>query len=186
MALFKDSDFERIHIPIFSKDIVKDDTVIQIFGELNPSQSSVIKYVALMYDHNSPMRNKIPDISERKEECAEVAGLKSGREKIFDLSDDNVVGYINTYLRYQSSKLWAILAANEEVLWQYQQELLTPITNYKNDKDKLQALEMKSKLMQECDAIVKRIESYEQKIFGDNFERKEDILAFTPESIANI
>lgn len=186
MALFKDSDFQRIHIPVFSKDLAKDETFIQIFGQVPPSQIPVIRYVALMYDQNSPMRNKIPDISERKEECAELADLKVGKEEIFDLSDEKVLGYINVYLRHQSSKLWAILAANEEVLWQYQQELLTPIKNFKNDKDKLQALEIKSKLMGECDAIVKRIESYEQKIFGDNFESKEQILSFTPESIANI
>lgn len=78
------------------------------------------------------------------------------------------------------------MTANEEVLWQYQQELLTPIMNYKNDKDKLQALEIKTKLMQECDAIIKRIEAYEEKIFGDNIDKKKEILNLTPESIANV
>lgn len=78
------------------------------------------------------------------------------------------------------------MTANEEVLWQYQQELLTPIMNYKNDKDKLQALEIKTKLMQECDAIIKRIEAYEEKIFGDNVDKKKEILNLTPESIANV
>lgn len=78
------------------------------------------------------------------------------------------------------------MTANEEVLWQYQQELLTPIVNYKNDKDKLQALEIKTKLMQECDAIIKRIEAYEEKIFGDNDDKKKEILNLTPESIANV
>jgi hypothetical protein len=78
------------------------------------------------------------------------------------------------------------MTANEEVLWQYQQELLTPIVNYKNDKDKLQALEIKTKLMQECDSIIKRIEAYEEKIFGDNIDKKKEILNLTPESIANV
>lgn len=78
------------------------------------------------------------------------------------------------------------MTANEEVLWQYQQELLTPIVNYKNDKDKLQALEIKTKLMQECDSIIKRIEAYEEKIFGDNTDKKKEILNLTPESIANV
>lgn len=78
------------------------------------------------------------------------------------------------------------MTANEEVLWQYQQELLTPIMNYKNDKDKLQALEIKTKLMIECDSIIKRIEAYEEKIFGDNDDKKKEILNLTPESIANV
>lgn len=78
------------------------------------------------------------------------------------------------------------MTANEEVLWQYQQELLTPIRDFKNDKDKLQALEIKTKLMQECDSIIKRIDAYEEKIFGDNTDKKKEILNLTPESIANV
>lgn len=132
------------------------------------------------------MRLKISDIQLRKEECYEMSELKDEKEGIFDLSHDNILAYINAYLKHQSSKIWAVMTANEEVLWQYQQELLTPIVNYKNDKDKLQALEIKTKLMQECDSIIKRIEAYEEKIFGDNDDKKKEILNLTPESIANV
>jgi hypothetical protein len=40
--------------------------------------------------------------------------------------------------------------------------------------------------MQECDAIIRRIESYEEKIFGDNKQEKDKVLTYTPESIANV
>ena len=188
MATFSISEFENLVLPINEKDLHKHPITTQIFGEKIPSDHApMLRYIALLYDAKSPLRLKIPDIVERKEECAEIAELKNGEEVgIFDLSHDNILPYINSYLRYQSSKVWAILAANEEVLWQYQQELLTPIVNFKNDKDKLQALEIKSKLMAECDAIIKRIESYEDKIFGDNKQEKDKILNYTPESIANI
>lgn len=188
MATFLISEFENLTLPINEKDLHKNSVATQIFGDKIPSgHTPMLKYVALLYDMKSPLRLKIPDINLRKQECAEIAGLKNGEEDgIFDLSNDNILVYINSYLRYQSSKVWAILAANEEVLWQYQQELLTPIRDFKNDKDKLQALEIKSKLMGECDAIIKRIESYEDKIFGDNKEKKEIIRNITPESIANL
>lgn len=61
-----------------------------------------------------------------------------------------------------------MLVSNEEVLWQYQQELLSPITDFRQDKEKLQALDIKSKLMNECDSMIKRIEGYEDKIYGDD------------------
>lgn len=188
MATFLISEFENLTLPINEKDLHKNSVTTQIFGNKIPSgHIPMLKYVALLYDIKSPLRLKIPDINLRKQECAEIAELKNGEEDgIFDLSNDNILVYINSYLRYQSSKVWAILAANEEVLWQYQQELLTPIRDFKNDKDKLQALEIKSKLMGECDAIIKRIESYEDKIFGDNKEKKEAIRNITPESIANL
>lgn len=186
MASFTDEEFSRIAIPIGQKTLEKDPVVNQIFGKVSKDDIPLIEYVALLYDMKSPMRLKIPDIVERKEECAEMAGLKGDNSHIFDLSDDKLLGYINVYLKHQSSKIWAILAANEEVLWQYQQELLTPITNFKNDKDKLQALEIKSKLMGECDAIIKRVEAYEEKLFGDNQLKKDKIINYTPESIANV
>jgi DUF1680 family protein len=186
MAIFSDSEFDNLALPIREKDLHKHPTVKHIFGSITISDIPIIKYVALLYDVKSPMRLKIPDVAMRKEECAEMAELKDNIESIFDLSHEKVLGYINAYLKYQSSKVWAVLAANEEVLWQYQQELLTPIVNYKNDKDKLQALDMKSKLMNECDAIIKRIDAYEEKLFGDNKQEKEKIINFTPETIANI
>lgn len=186
MASFTEEEFSKIAIPVESNSLEKNAIVKQIFGKVSKEDIPLIKYVALLYDMKSPMRLKIPDIVERKEECAEMAELKGDNTHIFDLSDDKVLGYINVYLKHQSSKIWAILAANEEVLWQYQQELLTPIVNFKNDKDKLQALEIKSKLMGECDAIIKRIEAYEDKLFGDNKEKKDKIINYTPESIANL
>ena len=188
MATFALTEFENLTLPISEKDLRTHPTTHQIFGERVPSADiPVLKYVALLYDIKSPLRLKIPDISLRKQECAEIAGISNADDLgIFDLSHDNILSYINSYLRHQSSKMWAILAANEEVLWQYQSELLTPITQFKNDKDKLQALEIKSKLMAECDAIIKRIDSYEDKIFGDNKDKKDVIRNITPESIANL
>jgi hypothetical protein len=40
--------------------------------------------------------------------------------------------------------------------------------------------------MGECDAIIKRIEAYEDKLFGDNKDKKAEILKISPESIANM
>lgn len=186
MALYTTDELDKILLPLDDENLNQNPLAKQIFGKFPKLDTPILRYVALMYDKNSPLRSKIPEISERKEECASLAGIKTGKEQIFDLSHEKIVGYINVYLRYQSSKIWAVLAANEDVLWQYQQELFKPITDFKNDKDKLQALEIKTKLMSECDAIIKRIESYEEKLFGDNDDKKEEILNYTPENIANI
>lgn len=186
MALFNKEEFSDLAIPVLDDNLAKNPILKQVFGNLPSSDIPLIIYIGLIYDQKSPLRLKISNIQERKEEAAEMAGLKHDLEDIFDLKDANLLKYINLYLRHQSSKVWSILAANEEVLWQYQGELLSPITAYKTDKDKLQALEIKSKLMAECDAIIKRIESYEDKLFGDTKEKKKEILNLTPETIANV
>jgi hypothetical protein len=186
MALFNKEDFSDLAIPIYDSNLAKNPIIKQVFGNPPSSDIPILIYVALIYDQKSPLRLKISNIQERKEEAAEMAGIKTDAADIFDLRDNNILGYINSYLRHQSSKVWSVLAANEEVLWQYQQELLTPIKDFKNDKDKLQALEIKTKLMQECDAIIKRIDAYEDKLFGDTKEKKSEILNLTPEAIANV
>jgi hypothetical protein len=186
MALFNKEDFADLAIPIYDSNLAKNPIIKQVFGNPPASDIPILIYVALIYDQKSPLRLKISNIQERKEEAAEMAGIKKDTSDIFDLKDNSILAYINSYLRYQSSKVWSILAANEEVLWQYQGELLSPITAYKTDKDKLQALEIKSKLMAECDAIIKRIEAYEDKLFGDTKEKKSEILNLTPEAIANV
>lgn len=186
MALFNKEDFADLAIPIEDSNLAKNPIIKQIFGNVPSSDIPILIYIALIYDQKSPLRLKISNIQERKEEAAEMSGIKGDTSDIFALSDNKMLAYINSYLRHQSSKIWSILAANEEVLWQYQGELLSPITQYKTDKDKLQALEIKSKLMAECDAIIKRIEAYEDKLFGDTKEKKSEILNLTPEAIANV
>ena len=189
MAFFSEKDFKELMIPIYDKDLSKNASIKRMFPRIIAADIPLLIYVSLMYDQKSPLKQKIANITERKKEAVAIAGIKATKDElsdIFDLNNDKLVEYINIYLRSQSSKIWAAMVANEEVLWQYQQELLTPITVYKNDKDKLQALEIKSKLMQECDSIIKRIDAYEEKLFGDTKDKLEKIVAFTPESIANI
>jgi DUF1680 family protein len=186
MALFSDSDFKAIAIDVFDNNIEKHPTVKQIFGKVTKPDVPLILYVAYLYDKNTPLRLKVPDIAERKKEAAELAGLKGNKENIFSLKDEKLVGYVNTYLKYQSSKIWAAMVANEEVLYEYQQELLSPITGFKNDKDKLQALDIKSRLMNECDSIIKRLDAYEDKLFGDLRDNIQEVINYTPESVANM
>jgi len=115
MAIFSEKEFSSLAIPIMEDNLEKHPDVVTIFGRQPKSNVPLIKYIALLYDQKSPMRLKISDIKERKKECAEMAGLPKDSEHIFNLTDDNILKYVNAYLRHQSSKVWAILAANEDV-----------------------------------------------------------------------
>lgn len=189
MAVISEKEFEALSIPInkANNELEKNETVLQIFGRLaTKSNIPLIKYIVLMYDQKSPYRTKIVELRERKLEAKARAALTFDPDELISREGSDMPTMISSFLRFQNSKVWAALISNEEVLWQYQQELLAPITTYKDDKMKLQALEIKSKLMQECDAILKRLESYEEKIFGGNIEYKKEILGTSPESIAGI
>jgi len=155
----------------------------------------IVKYILYMYDLRSPMRRQISEIKQRKQECAILAGfeLEKGRDKaevdrLFNFEDEQAFDFVLNFLRYQNNKTWAVLVSNEEVLFQYQEELLKPVTNYKTDKDKLSAHDLKSKLMAESDKILERIELYEEKIYGTDKDLLNKVrqAPITPEQIANV
>lgn len=182
--MIDDKAFSRLKIPVHKeKAIIAKHKIIldRIYGDefkkIKASRrkdlENLIKYVVYMYDIMSPLRHHYSDVGHRKLEAAVLAGYDPDREEkllegIFNFSDDVAKFLVSEFLKYLNNKTWAILQSNEEVLWQYNEELLQSITDFKTDKEKLQALDMKTKLMRECDEIVGRIEGYEQKIFGED------------------
>lgn len=200
MAVFSDEAFNNLCVPIYKEEDVLEKykyDLKKIFGGLFKHRrvdlEKLVKYVIYMYDLSSPMRELFTDMSIRKTECAMLAGYDIKKdekrlERIYILEDRDIVEMISSYLKFQNHKTWAMLTTNEEVLWQYQKELLQPITEFKQDKEKLQALDIKSKLMNESDSIINRIKNYEDKIFGDNKEVQSKLkqAKTSPETIAYV
>jgi len=198
MAIFEKENFNRLYIDIYDKkNVIKNnlEKITNAFGLVDDSRNDIeklIKYIMYMYDKNSPMREMYQELEERKTECALLSGYKESKDKkilkeLFNLTDKRACKLISSFLKFQNHKTWAMLLSNEEVLWQYQQELLRPITDFRQDKEKLQALDIKSKLMNECDSMIKRIEGYENKIYGDDNKLKEEMKnATSPENIAYV
>ena len=198
--VFNDNDFKNLCVPIHNEeDVLENNKPLfkSMFGGLHKHRrvalEKMIKYIIYMYDIKSPMRQLFADVDERKKESAGLAGYDLDKdsvrlERIFNFDDRDISQMVTSFLKYQNNKSWAILQSNEEVLWQYHQELLKPITNFKQDKEKLQALDIKSKLMNECDAIIKRIESYEEKIYGQDKKLMQSIQSTptSPEMVAYV
>ena len=198
MAIFEKENFNRLYIDIYDKkNVIKNnlEKITNAFGLVDDSRNDIeklIKYIMYMYDKYSPRREMYQELEERKTECALLSGYKESKDKkilkeLFNLTDKRACKLISSFLKFQNHKTWAMLLSNEEVLWQYQQELLRPITDFRQDKEKLQALDIKSKLMNECDSMIKRIEGYENKIYGDDNKLKEEMKnATSPENIAYV
>jgi len=198
MAIFEKENFNGLYIDIYDKKkIIRNNLgkITNAFGLVDDSRNDIeklIKYIIYMYDKNSPMREMYQELEERKMECALLSGYKESINKkilieLFNLTDKRACKLISSFLKFQNHKTWAMLLSNEEVLWQYQQELLRPITDFRQDKEKLQALDIKSKLMNECDSMIKRIEGYENKMYGDDKKLKEAMKNVTsPENIAYV
>ena len=198
--IFSKELFDKMIINPFGEDFKMDDyreKLNEIMGGVwkkrSASLEKAVKYILYMYDIGSPMRRQYSNMEQRKEECAVLAGFKLEREKdrndaqkLYEFKDDIYTDFVVNFLKYQHNKTWALLVSNEEVLFQIQSELMKPVTNSKGDKETLQGYEVKDKLMERCDSIIKRIEAYEDKIFGQDKLLLEKVKSapITPEQIA--
>ena len=196
--VFNDSDFKNLCVSIHNEDDVleKNKPLFKsMFNGLHKHRrvdlEKMIKYIIYMYDIKSPMRQLFADVDERKKESAGLAGYDLDKdslriERIFNFDDRDISQMVTSFLKYQNNKSWDAQSIKEKTM--YHQELLKPITNFKQDKEKLQALDIKSKLMNECDAIIKRIESYEDKIYGQDKKLIQSIQSTptSPEMVAYV
>ena len=149
--MINDDDFQGLTIPVHNAHNViamHKELIEKIFGQKkfqtvkNTKRKDLdllVKYVVYMYDKKSPMRRYYSDIDQRKTECAILAGYDTDEnntalEKIFNFTDEVAKYLVTEYIKYINDKIWAVLQGNEEVLWQYNQELLNPITDFKTDK----------------------------------------------------
>jgi hypothetical protein len=152
----------------------------------------LVRFIMVMYDKKSPIIRLITNIDQRKKEAAIVAGydLKHDApalEDLFSFADKDLQILALQFLKDQNDMYWSMIVSNEQTFWEFQKALNQSINNYKDDKQKMDALNVKSKLMEECDKITERVETYYHKVFGDGDAqvKAKQLRGFSPEAIAN-
>tara|TARA_R110002020_G_scaffold29055_4_gene91940 strand:- start:697 stop:1296 length:600 start_codon:yes stop_codon:yes gene_type:complete len=196
MELFNNNEFSQLLFNVYP--IGKDVDLIAHFKRMQLLKSftvykgsmrnEVIRYIIYMYDEHSPLRDMFPDLNKRKRESAHLAGLSGDVriKKILSMKDDSVLNMIDDFVRFQNNRIWALIVSNEETFYEYQSSLIRTVSADK-DMDILRALQIKSKLMDDCDTINARLESYYSKLYGDNKELLELLSkrrGVTPEMMA--
>lgn len=151
----------------------------------------LVRFTMVFYDKKSPLIRSISNIGQRKNEAALVSGydLKMDAdvlEELFDFTDKDLQLLALQFLVDQNDMYWSMLQSNWQTFWEYQRALNTRIESFNGDKQKMDALNVKSKLMDECDKITERVETYLQKVFGDGEEqvKAKELKSFTPETMA--
>ena len=197
---FHKEEFENMTFDVYNikgKDILKELpklSRIEIFPKVISSYkehgAAIVKYICYMYDSGSPMKRHFPELTQRKKECALLSGLAKAPElerAMLDMSSVFFLQAIDDFLKFQNNRIWSMIVSNEEVFYEYQSKLLIK-TEEDRDKDLLQALQIKSKIMTDMDEINKRLEGYYDKMYqGDtDLIAKVIIKNITPEEIANL
>jgi len=174
------------------KDILKEIPLARLIESwdecISKNRDKIIRYICYMYDKESPFVQPFPDIEKRHNYAIAEAGIKSYSTLADSLwnsiNEEDGVQYgdmVFDFLVDQHNMVWTMIVSNIKTFYEYQKALISEI-QLLNDKDKLNALNIKSKLMEESDAIVERIDSYSRKIFGDKLGEQFASRILSPES----
>lgn len=124
----KKSDIKRCLIDPLQQNIgavVKDIPEFQINKIYNIATSSVIKYVILMYDSESPLWKEVRSLPLRKAVAMELSGIKRDEnnkfskeaEEIFEGKNKEVNSMIVKYITMQNTPVWSNLVAYENIYY---------------------------------------------------------------------
>jgi hypothetical protein len=195
--MFHDSEFSSMSFKVHGAKDIKDVPNIenlrgfaQIIKSYKAVATPIIKYICYMYDQSSPMKRHYPELTQRKKECSNLSGLakhENIEEAMIDMVSELFIISIDEFLKHQNNRIWSMIVSNEEVFYEYQSKLLVR-TEEERDKDLLQALQIKSKIMNDMDEINKRLEAYYDKLYQGDQELAAKVVVknITPEDIADL
>ena len=202
MTTYQQQNFSRCFFNPLEKDLLK--TYPKI-GELLPEEVSeedalahegdrLLRYILCLYDPKSPVVKDNPDLGSRKIAAAHAAGYNTTNdtaklELIYTCESEYMVGIIVNFLRQVvQSRVWASLQADEQTYWEFIYRMLLPINRDKGDKDQVQAVAVKTKLSEDKESIMERIDNNWNKFIGDDPELKKKIKKqdFSPEAMAGL
>jgi hypothetical protein len=159
----------------------------------------MLRYVLLMYDQKSPLREYYPELSKRKTFAASIAGYDVDDDSIVELFDfkvkndegelehnEEILELIIKYLKYQNNWVWSLIISNEQAFYEFNKRVLMPVDGQK-DKDILQAIDIKTKIMQSQDEISQRLKKYFKELSGGDDDLEDAIVKrkrLSPESQA--
>lgn len=193
--IFNNEDFSKMIFNPFKVkgSLKKKYPKMKMFSTFQSSEDQLIAYVLYMYDQNTPLKDQFPDLKIRKEQAAELSGYDITKDaevlnQIFFFTNSKLVDMVDEFLRKQNNRIWSMIVSNEQTFFEYQTKLLSPVEGDR-DKDILQALQIKSKIMDDLNTINDRLDSYYMKLYGEDQELLKTIKAdkrLTPEFIANL
>lgn len=149
----------------------------------------VIRYLCYCYDKKLGLNKVYKDLSERKRQAAILAGYDTLSQDdecqmLYKLDDPDkkYASAAAIILKAQEDKIWTMIVMNEEVFYQYQEVVLRPVRE--DDKELLQSLQIKEKLLDSSLTIASRLEDLYKRMYGEDVEVLRKAGSYSsPESI---
>lgn len=167
-------------------------------GIIGKLEDKMARYILLMYDQKSPLRDHYPDLQKRKQFAASIAGFDLDKDDVTELFDfkkkveeeyvpnDEMLDATIAYLKYQSNWTWSMIVSNEQAFYEFNKRVMMPVDGNK-DKDILQAINIKTQIMNSQDEIAGRLKRYFRELSGEDQSLEDAIVKkkrLTAESVA--
>lgn len=189
--------FERMEFnPTVKKNLtVEYPKLKSLFGDFD---DKMMRYVILMYDANSPLKEHYPELGKRKEFASTLAGYDIMKDDVVSLFEfriqdgedykpyDELLDLIINYLKYQNNWVWSMIVSNEQAFFEYNKRVMMPVDGNR-DKDILQAINIKTQIMTSQDEIYQRLQKYYRELSGGDQNLETEIVKrkrITPENLA--
>ncbi len=124
--IFADNEFDKMMFNVYrvphNRSVLKAFATLSKLPELKKrlsgglDKNKVLRYICFMYDKNSPLRKRFPNIMKRKIESARLAGFKLDEEGIFT---ENVEDMLSGKNRSVNKMIIAVVRSHRNVKYSY-------------------------------------------------------------------
>lgn len=156
-----------------------------------PEGEQKMRYIAALYDPNSPLGKHIPDLNVRKQKAAELVGFDLKNEQVltamYDFTDERFLTAVDGFLKTVNNMKWAMIVSMQQIWWEWNARMMKPVSSDKGDKDELQAIEIKARVRDEMAKTETLIGQYYQQFYFGDDKLVETVKKkrITPEMMAN-
>ncbi len=154
----------------------------------------MVRYIIAMYDPGSPLIKEYRDITLRKRTAAMVAGYDFTKDEyflidLFSFSNNAALYGVSNFLKFFiHSRLWYMISAREQTIYEYAERMLKPVEAKTGDKEKdlMSAIAIKSKLSADMAEMNDLLEKDYNKFFGSDTDLSKAFKNddYTPEKMA--
>lgn len=138
-----------------------------------------IVYLLFLYDKGTGLIKIYPNITDRKEICAQLAGFtldkpneKERAESLYKLENDHLRMAVISFIRFQNDITWGLYVSSTEHMWKLLQAVDKRFEEFRDPKQELDASVVKTKLLEQVDEWRSRVKGYEHELFqGDDVLR---------------
>lgn len=133
-----------------------------------------IRYILLLYQFNDNqfLKTYRENITDRREKAMEKVGFKP-EDKMSVLMGNDELHNTNvlSFVRFLNSKTWMLISALEQRFVEAVELIMKPLVNLdEKSKDLLSSAQLKSRLSDDCDSMLEKLDSYYKTLFGDDVD----------------